>query len=126
MGDKGFITKDSGKRQDYGSGMRRDAQEKKIRFDLTIPKNQAFEKTMFHRWAALMERGLRKYGERNWELANSQEELERFKVSAFRHFMQWYFELDDDEDHAAAVFFNITAKERVEEKLEKEKEKGNS
>lgn len=69
-----FITKDSGKRQDFDSGMRRDIQEGKPRYDLCyLP--------MFTRWAELMDRGAEKYGERNWEKANSKEELERFKSS---------------------------------------------
>ena len=115
-----YMTKDSGKRQNYSSGMRRDSEGGKRRFDLIIPENQEYKNTMFSRWAGLMERGMQKYGERNWELANSLKEYKRFRVSAFRHFMQWYFN-EDDEDHAAAVFFNIMAKEYVEEKLKKQK-----
>lgn len=57
-----------------------------------------------------------KYGYRNWEKANSLEELIRFKASAFRHFMQWMMD-ETDEDHASAVFFNIQATEFVKEKL---------
>ena len=53
--------------------------------------------------------------DRNWELASTYEELSRFKASAFRHFMQW-FKGDTDEDHAAAVYFNINAFEYVKEK----------
>ena len=64
-----------------------------------------------------MGRGIKKYGDRNWELADSPEEHERFRISAFRHFMQWYFN-QDDEDHAAAVFFNIMAREFIGEKLQ--------
>lgn len=64
----------------------------------------------------MMERGMAKYGYRNWELANSEEEMIRFKGSAFRHFIQW-FEGEEDEDHAAAVFFNIQAYEFTKEKL---------
>lgn len=53
---------------------------------------------------------------RNWEVADSKEEAIRFKASAFRHFIQW-FEGLDDEDHGAAVFFNISAYEMCKEKL---------
>ncbi len=49
---------------------------------------------------------------RNWELAKTDEELERFKSSAFRHFMQW-LSGEDDEDHASAVYFNIQCAEYV-------------
>lgn len=108
-----FITKDSGQRQEYASGMRRDLQDGKPRYDLVIPLGS--KHSMFKRWAELLERGIAKYGYRNWEKANSEEELIRFKQSAFRHFVQW-FENENDEDHAAAVFFNIQAYEHIKEK----------
>jgi hypothetical protein len=53
---------------------------------------------------------------RNWEMACGQEELERFKASAFRHMMQWLCN-ETDEDHASAVLFNINAAEYVKWKL---------
>jgi len=109
-----FITKDSGQRQDYKSGMRRDLQDGKPRYDLIIPVG--VKSHMLKRWAELLERGIAKYGYRNWEKANSEEELIRFKQSAFRHFIQW-FEGETDEDHAAAVLFNIQAFEATTEKL---------
>lgn len=108
-----YITKDSGKRQEYPSGMVRDTQEEKIRYDLIIPLGN--KHSMLKRWAELLTRGMKKYGYRNWEKANSEEELMRFKASAFRHFMQW-FEGETDEDHGAAVFFNIQAHEHIKEK----------
>lgn len=111
---KTFVTKDSGKRQDYKSGMRRDIQEGKPRYDLVVPL--AMEDHMLKRWAQLLERGMTKYGYRNWELADSVEEMVRFQSSAFRHFIQW-MEGQEDEDHAAAVFFNIQAFEYVKDKL---------
>jgi hypothetical protein len=110
-----FETKDSGVREDYESGMRRDTQDGKPRYDLVIPLSM--KTNMLRRWAELMARGMDKYGYRNWELANSQEELIRFKASAFRHFIQW-FQNEEDEDHAAAVLFNIQAAEYVKEKLD--------
>ena len=113
-----FETKDSGKRQDYESGMRRDIQENKPRYDLIVPLEGV---CMLDRWADLMYRGMVKYGERNWEKANSLVELVRFKASAFRHFMQWFRGLED-EDHAAAVYFNIQCSETVKERLAKEEE----
>ncbi|MFW6246645.1 MAG: HNH endonuclease [bacterium] len=62
---------------------------------------------------------------RNWELANSKEELDRFKGSAFRHFIQW-FQDEEDEDHAAAVLFNINAAEMVKTKLKDGKNENRS
>jgi len=102
---KSFTTKDSGARQEFDTGMVRDTSMDKPRYDLVyLP--------MFKRWAELMGRGASKYGERNWERASTHEELERFKASAFRHFIQW-LEGEEDEDHAAAVFFNICGAEHV-------------
>lgn len=112
-----YTTKDSGKRQNYDSGMRRDIQEGKPDFFLCLT-DLPYGDQMLTRWAELMERGASKYGRRNWQLAASEEELERFKSSAFRHFMQWIAG-ETDEDHAAAVFFNINAAEYVKHKLEK-------
>lgn len=114
-----YVTKDSGKREEYKSGMRRDAVEGKARFDLLLPAGQKYENTMMYRWAMLLERGMAKYGYRNWELAKTNEELIRFKASAFRHFIQWFNDVNDKEDHASAVFFNINAAEFVKEKIKR-------
>jgi len=113
---KDYETKDSGKRVDYDSGMRRDIAEGKPRFDLLTAKGIDLPQSMLYRWAMLMERGRAKYGERNWEKANSKEEFDRFKNSAIRHFFQWFFEVDDGEDHAAAIMFNVNAVETLMEK----------
>lgn len=103
-----FETKDSGQRQEFSTGMVRDISGAKARYDLVyLP--------MLKRWAELMGRGQVKYGSRNWMKASTQEELDRFKESAFRHFMQW-FSGETDEDHGSAVFFNIAGAEYVREK----------
>lgn len=115
MSKKEYTTKDSGKRQDYASGMRRDTQEGKPDFSLILT-DLPYDEQLITRWAGLMARGAEKYGRRNWQLACSEEELERFKASAFRHFMQW-ISGEDDEDHAAAVLFNVNAAEYVKSKL---------
>lgn len=105
-----FVTHDSGERIDYPSGMRRDTTKGKLRYDL-IPL------FMLKRLAGLYTRGAEKYGDNNWQLADSEEELARFKASAFRHFVAW-LDGERDEDHGAAVFFNIAAAEHVRGKLE--------
>lgn len=115
-----FETKDSGKREEYNSGMVRDTQEGKPMYDLCVPLDCPKEASMYYRWAMLMARGMAKYGYRNWEKANSEAELQRFKASAFRHMMQWFNEWDTSEDHAAAVFFNIQAYEWLKNKLGKQ------
>jgi len=107
---KEFVTKDSGKRQDFASGMRRDVTEGKARYDLIyLP--------LVKRWAELMGRGAEKYGPDNWKKAQSQEEYNRFKESAFRHFMQYITGENPEEDHVAAVFFNLSGMEYVKLKM---------
>lgn len=111
-----YKTKDSGARQEYDSGMVRDLQDGKPDYSLLLA-GLPYEDELITRWASLMTRGAEKYGKRNWQLATSEEELERFKASAFRHFMQWITG-ETDEDHAAAVLFNINAAEYVKHKKE--------
>lgn len=107
-----FVVKDSGKRQEYPSGMVRDTSDDKIDYTL------ALDGPMFERYAAHLTAGARKYEKRNWMKARTSEEYERFRESALRHFLQW-FRGDDDEDHAAAVLFNINAAEYVLERAVK-------
>lgn len=113
-----FETKDSGARQDYDSGMVRDLQTGKPRIDLMWPviPGMPFEEHMLARVGMLMDRGAQKYGYRNWEKADSQEEVDRFRASAQRHMAQWATGLTD-EDHAAATIFNLIAAITTEWKL---------
>jgi len=106
-----FETKDSGKREEFSTGMVRDTQDDKPRYDL-------IDRAFLRRWAELMARGAKKYGENNWRKASTVEELNRFRASAVRHLFQ-YLEGDRAEDHAAAVAFNLAGAEMVEEKLKK-------
>lgn len=109
-----FTVKDSGKREEYKSGMRRDTNKGKIRYDLVVP--ETMREPMLKRWAEHAAKGADKYGDRNWEKAAGAEELRRFRESAIRHFMQWYMG-EVDEDHASAVFFNIQGAEYCKEKM---------
>ena len=109
-----FVVKDSGERVEYPTGMRRDTNEGKPRYDLVVP--ETMKENMLKRWAVHMAKGAVKYGDRNWELASTPEELNRFKESAFRHFMQW-LQGETDEDHASGVYFNIQCAEYVKERL---------
>lgn len=104
-----FITKDSGERQEFTSGMVRDTGDK-ARYDLVyLP--------LITRWAELMQRGAKKYGERNWEKASGQAELQRFKASAWRHFISAITDVQDGEDHFAATLFNLGAILYLKEKV---------
>lgn len=104
-----YETKDSGRREEYASGMRRDIQEGKPRYDLIpIP--------LLRRLAELYARGAEKYGDNNWKLANSEEELQRFKASGLRHLYQW-LSGEQDEDHAIATVWNIFAYETIKKQI---------
>jgi hypothetical protein len=107
----GFETKDSGKREEFSTGMVRDIQDDKPRYDL-------IDRAFLKRWAELMARGAKKYGENNWKKAATPEELSRFRASAVRHMFQ-YLDGDRTEDHVVAVAFNLAGAEMVEEKLKK-------
>lgn len=110
-------TKDSGKREEYASGMRRDTQENKARWDLLFVPGVPYAEQPLTRVAELMARGAAKYGDANWCLANSEVELARFRASAARHFAQWMAG-ERDEDHMAAVWFNLQAAEYVRGRLD--------
>lgn len=105
-----FVIKDSGERRQFESGMVRDTATDKTNVALI------YDGPMLWRWAKHLTLGAVKYAKRNWMKASGTEEYERFKESAARHFAQWY-RGDVDEDHAAAVFFNINGAEYVKEKL---------
>lgn len=109
-----FIVKDSGIREEYESGMRRDTQEGKPDYTLIHP-------TFLTRLAMHLTRGAKKYGRNNWQLANSNAELIRFESSAFRHLIQWLCG-EETEDHASAICFNIMAAEYVKNRLRNEGE----
>ena len=66
-------------------------------------------------------RGAEHYNERNWEKAKTKEEYDKFKESAFRHFIQWFYG-ETDEDHAASIFFNVQGAEYVKFKLKQPEE----
>lgn len=93
-----FETKDSGRREEWGTGSRRDSREGKGRYDL-LPVHA------ISRLAQLLERGAVKYGERNWEKGQP---FSRYLDSALRHAFQ-ALEGREDEDHAAGAVWNLMA-----------------
>lgn len=112
---EGFVVKDSGKRQEFASGMVRDTQEGKA--DIA----RVYDGPLIDRLAMHLTKGAAKYpdnedGTPNWTNANSPEELHRFKKSAARHFRQW-MRGDKDEDHFAATVFNMNSYEFVLNKI---------
>lgn len=111
MAQDNFTVKDSGERKQFQSGMVRDTTEGKTQY------HRVFEGPMVDRWAEHLTKGAVKYpdlptGAANWTLAAGDEERNRFIQSAVRHFVQW-LRGERDEDHAAAVFFNINGAEYV-------------
>lgn len=82
--------------REYGTGSRRDSREGKGRYDLISP--YALE-----RLAKRLEYGVKKYGERNWEKGQPQQD---FYDSAMRHMNKWQMGFID-EDHLAAAMWNI-------------------
>ena len=112
--DTAFTVKDSGERTAFPSGMARDTETGKPSYDLV------FDGPMLTRWAKHLTKGAEKYTSKNWMKASSAEELERFRRSAARHFAQW-MNGELDEDHAAAVYFNICGYEYTLEKLNENK-----
>ena len=98
LGVPRFVTKDSGRREVFETGSRRDTQQDKPRYDLIPP--QALKRV-----AELYQRGADKYGDHNWAKGQP---MSRFLASAMRHAEQWRLG-ERDEDHAAAVVWNWLA-----------------
>ena len=108
-----FEVKDSGKREEFDSGMVRDTEDGKIDYTLI------FDGPMLERWAAHLTKGAAKYEARNWMKASGTAELERYRRSLLRHLAQ-YLRGDVDEDHAAAIFFNVNGIEYVQARQDAE------
>lgn len=108
-----FETKADDKREQLAGGMVRSPSTGKPDYTL-IRKGPLFE-----RWAALLSRGAVVYGKNNWMLALASTDIaerektkERYRESAARHFEQW-LRGDRDEDHAAAIVFNLNGLEAM-------------
>lgn len=112
-----WVTKSSGDKAEFNGGGVRDKETGKPRFDLLCPEHVPFEDQYLTRVARLMARGAENYEDRNWEKFADETALNRAKSSAFRHFMQW-FNGETDEDHAAAIYFNVQAVEFIKGRLE--------
>src|SRR5262245_9023412 len=89
---RAWVTKDSGQREEFATGSRRDTRKGKGRFDLISVHAERRE-------AELLERGAEKYGERNWEKGQP---FSRCLDSVKRHLNQ-YLGGDRSEDHLAAI-----------------------
>lgn len=101
-----YVTKDSGAREQFNTGMQRDTQDGKPRFDL-IPTES------LRRLADLYARGAIKYDEWNWAKGQP---FSRVYASLYRHMIQWR-EGDRSEDHLAAVAWNAFALMYYEDRM---------
>ncbi len=93
-----YVTKDSGARESFETGMVRDIRTGKGRFDLITPIG-------LRRLAQVYERGAAKYADRNWESGSP---FGRFLDSAERHINDYKAGLRD-EDHLAQAAWNLMA-----------------
>lgn len=88
--------KDSGKRDEFGTGAVRDTGDEKGAYELISP-------VFMKRLAVHLERGAKKYSARNWEQGMP---MGRTMQSLIRHAFQ-YLEGRRDEDHLGAIACNI-------------------
>lgn len=93
-----YITKDSGRREEFSTGAVRDDGGQKTRYDL-IPVGP------LKRLADLYARGAQKYGEGNFERGMP---FTRVYASLLRHIFAWALG-DREEDHLAACVWNAMA-----------------
>lgn len=84
--------------------------------DTGKPDYTLVDLAMLERWAQHMTAHVPSKGRGNWRLAHTEDDLARFKASAWRHFVA-YMRGDDDEDHAAALFFNVAGAELAARRL---------
>lgn len=105
-----FVTVDSGKRDTFESGAKRDTQDEKPRYDLIpiIP---------LRRLADLYMRGAKKYGEHNYQKGIP---FSRIYSSALRHLHEFAEGLTE-EDHLAAVVWNCFSIMFYQDQIEKGK-----
>ena len=95
------MIKSSGEKQVYESGYQRDTAKGKVRYDL-IPLGP------LKQLAEHYTNGAELYGDSNWKLAKGNEEILRFKASAWRHFVA-FMEGQGDENHGIAAVWNLFA-----------------
>jgi hypothetical protein len=106
-----FVLKDSGTREQYSeTGMLREAQEGRGRFDLLSP-------IAMLRLARIYEGGAKKYGDRNWEKGAP---VSKFINSGLRHAFQ-ALEGRTDEDHLVQAAWNFLGAAHVLEMIDRGK-----
>lgn len=115
-----YQIKDSGAREDFEGGGMRDTEEGKLDYSNLF----VWFEPMGTRYATHMTKGRSKYpdpkpGTPNWTLfPHTPEVLARTLRSLDRHFKA-YRAGETDEDHAAAILFNLNLAERIRDTLAK-------
>jgi hypothetical protein len=84
--------------------------------DAGKPDYTLIDLDLLERWAVHMTVNVESKGRDNWRLGSTEEDLARFKASAWRHFLS-VMRGDGDEDHAAALVFNVAGVEKVRASL---------
>lgn len=97
---------DSGVREKFTTGSRRDTQQGKGRYDL-LPFYA------IHRLAIHFENGANKYGDNNWRKGQN---LRRYVSSALRHISKYMLGYQE-EDHLSAALWNIACLIETEEMI---------
>jgi hypothetical protein len=113
-----YVTRDSGEKAVHSDGVQRDTNKGKRLFTLMFPKGVPMAQQLIVRVADLYTRGAEKYGDRNWENSKSADTLAHHEDALWRHFMNFYFGVQDGEDHAAAIVWNINAVELTRRNLQ--------
>lgn len=112
-----WLTKDSGVKAVHSDGVQRDAQQGKTLYPLMFPRDVPMKEQLIVRVAELYTRGAEKYGDRNWEKSSASDTLGHHLEALWRHFMNFVFDVQDGEDHAAAIVWNINAVELTRRNL---------
>ena len=121
-----YHTRATGPRAEHTDGVVRDKQQGKIKYTLMFPEGVPKKDQLIVRLAELYTRGGGRYGDRNWEGSRAPDTLAHHTEALWRHFMNFFFDVQDGEDHAAAIIWNINAVEltrrHIAEDLQDEKE----
>ena len=103
-----FIVKDSGKREHFNTGCKRDIRTEKGRYDLIPPYS-------LRRLALVYERGAVKYDDNNWMKGMP---ISRCIDSALRHIDEYKMGMID-EDHVAQAAWNLFSVMHYQEMIDK-------
>jgi hypothetical protein len=101
-----YTIADSGRREEFSTGSRRDTREGKGRYDLLPPRAMRCLARHF-------EEGSKKYGDRNWELGQP---MSRLMDSGLRHSFA-AIQGQQDEDHLVAAAWNLLAAIEIRERV---------